>query len=47
MAKKPVSKPAAADATAFVKTCPNSHSVFQLASHVESRFMVQVTASFT
>ena len=42
MVKKPVSNPAAADATAFVKTCPNGHSVFQLATHVESRFMVQI-----
>jgi hypothetical protein len=42
MVKKPVSNAAATDATAFVKTCPNGHSVFQLASHVESRFMVQI-----
>lgn len=42
MAKKPVSNSPAADTTAFVKTCPNGPSVFQQASHVESRFMVQI-----
>lgn len=42
MAKKPVSNPTGTDAAAVVRTCPNGHSVFQLASHVESRFMVQI-----
>lgn len=43
MAKKPAQAAAAPDtASAIVKTCPNGHTVFQQAHHVESRFMVQI-----
>ena len=31
-----------AAASPIVKTCPNGHTVFQQAHHVESRFMVQI-----
>lgn len=37
--------PVAADA--IVKTCPNGHTVFQQAHHVESRFMVQIPEADT
>lgn len=43
MAKKPVQAAASpAAARQIVKTCPNGHTVFQQAHHVESRFMVQI-----
>lgn len=42
MAKKSAQAAAPVAAAVSVKTCPNGHTVFQQAHHVESRFMVQI-----
>lgn len=43
MAKKPAkNQTSAQNLKVFAKTCPNGNDAFQLASHVENRYMVQI-----